>query len=526
MMAEIDEIQVLEGDLYEFLPTMNDVELQTIFEKIQVVLPEAAKGKKNVLLRLLNKQIAVFVADDVGGLAQIKVIHDFITSIRPVKTEDVSVVDEEAELSKFEAMLDKKLEKLKVSSVNASTTKLTSKLEVSKFQTLKINGTIGTKTGCMSFTDLNFQIKNAQDQGYSDEQVCGAVIKAMSTNNNLRTYFESLPECKLDEMLEILRPYFEQKNSASLFADLCNAAQASEQNCMDFVVGLLGLKLRIADLSSEEGAPMDNKILVGQFQKSLFTGIRNSNVRTDVREFCRGNPTASDQQLIKIVADAMAIERDRAKKMAGGADVCYLGVDHGDGNVQNGPKTAQVTQISKKKENLLPAQVQELKISQEKLVASVSELQTAMATTNNLLVAHLSTNTTPVTNTQNTQGGPPQGPPQAQGPQGQGFSASAQPFGFGANNNFSYQSPFTNVGPAGMRGGQGSGNNSGGARNRGGRRGKGVFKCGSCLMSNLPRCDHCFRCGKTDHKFENCPEQSENRNNGGGMHQGHIPGNQ
>ena len=198
MMTDIDEIQVLEGDLYEFLPTMNDVELQTIFEKIQVVLPEAAKGKKNVLLRLLNKQIAVFVADDVGGLAQIKVIHDFITSIRPVKTEDVSVVDEEAELSKFEAMLDKKLEKLKVSSVNASTTKLTSKLEVSKFQTLKINGTIGTKTGCMSFTDLNFQIKNAQDQGYSDEQVCGAVIKAMSTNNNLRTYFESLPECKLD----------------------------------------------------------------------------------------------------------------------------------------------------------------------------------------------------------------------------------------------------------------------------------------------------------------------------------------
>ena len=110
-------------------------------------------------------------------------------------------------------------------------------------QTLKINGTIGTKTGCMSYTDLYFQINNAQKQGYTDEQITGAVIKAMSTNNNLRTYFESVPDVKLDEMLEILRPYFEQKNSATLFGDLCNAAQASEQNCMDFVVGLLGLKL-------------------------------------------------------------------------------------------------------------------------------------------------------------------------------------------------------------------------------------------------------------------------------------------
>ena len=522
MMAGVVDIQVLEGELYELLPTMNDMELQTIFEKVQVVLPEAAKGKKNVLLRLLNKQIAVFVADETDdGLPKIKAIHEFISSIRPIKLE-VQTPDDEDDLKKFEAMLDQKLEKLKT--VEAVVPKVSAKLDVSKFQTLKINGTIGTKTGCMSFTDLNFQIKSAKDQGYSDEQVCGAVMKAMSPNSNLKTYFESLPSCKLDEMLEILRPYFEQKNSASLFADLCNAAQASEQNCMDFVVGLLGLKLRIADLSSEEGTPMDAEILVGQFRKSLFTGIRNSNIRTDVREFCRGNPTASDQQLIKIVADAMAIERDRAKKMAGGAEVCYLGVDHADRDVQNAPKAAQGPQ-NKKKENLLPAQVQELKLSQEKLVASVSELQTAMATTNNLLVAHLSTNTTQ-NNTPHTQNDPagPAGPPQAAlNPQAQHFSfganANGNGFGFGGNNNNGFQNPFQGIGPAGINGG-----GPGGGR-RGGRKGKGVFKCGSCLMSNQPRCDHCFRCGKTDHKFENCPEQSYNKNNGGGMHQGNIPGN-
>ena len=184
MMAGVVDIQVLEGELYELLPTMNDMELQTIFEKVQVVLPEAAKGKKNVLLRLLNKQIAVFVADETDdGLPKIKAIHEFISSIRPIKLE-VKTPDDEDDLKKFEAMLDQKLEKLKT--VEAVVPKVLAKLDVSKFQTLKINGTIGTKTGCMSFTDLNFQIKSAKDQGYSDEQVCGAVMKAMSPNSNLK----------------------------------------------------------------------------------------------------------------------------------------------------------------------------------------------------------------------------------------------------------------------------------------------------------------------------------------------------
>ena len=335
VMDNSDEVHVMESELYEFLPTLEVSELETVFEKMQVTCPEAAKGKKNVLLRLLYKQLVVLMGLEDQGYATLKIVHELVTERKPdSKGELEETVDEEEELKKFEAMLDKRIQALSKDLLGLTSTKTNvNKVEVSKFTTLKINGTIGTKAGCMSYTDLNFQIRNAQDQGYSEEQICGAVIKAMATNNNLRTYFETVPDCKLEEMLEILRPYFEQKNSASLFADLCNAAQASDQNCMDFVVGLLGLKLRIADLSVEEGVPMDSKILVGQFQKSLFTGIRNTNIRTEIREFCRGNPDSTDQKLVKTVAEAMAIERDRAIKMAGGKEVCYLGVTE---NVVNG----------------------------------------------------------------------------------------------------------------------------------------------------------------------------------------------
>ena len=44
-----DEVQVMEEELYEFLPSLEVDELETIFEKMQVTCPDAAKGKKNVV---------------------------------------------------------------------------------------------------------------------------------------------------------------------------------------------------------------------------------------------------------------------------------------------------------------------------------------------------------------------------------------------------------------------------------------------------------------------------------------------
>ena len=51
------EIQVMEAELYEVLPTLTDGELETVFEKMQEICPDAAKGKKNILLRLIFKNM-------------------------------------------------------------------------------------------------------------------------------------------------------------------------------------------------------------------------------------------------------------------------------------------------------------------------------------------------------------------------------------------------------------------------------------------------------------------------------------
>ena len=44
-----DEVQHMEGELYEFLPDLDVGELEIVFEKMGETCPESAKTKKNVI---------------------------------------------------------------------------------------------------------------------------------------------------------------------------------------------------------------------------------------------------------------------------------------------------------------------------------------------------------------------------------------------------------------------------------------------------------------------------------------------
>ena len=59
-----------------------------------------------------------------------------------------------------------------------------------------------------------------------------AVIKAISPSNHLiRTYFESKPGLHLASLVGVLRTHFKEKDSASTFTDLSNAAQLATETC-------------------------------------------------------------------------------------------------------------------------------------------------------------------------------------------------------------------------------------------------------------------------------------------------------
>ncbi len=72
------ELEVLESELYEMLPTLETSELEILFQKMSLNLPTTAQGKKNMLLRLLNKQLGALSETEDQGFATIKLLHEHL----------------------------------------------------------------------------------------------------------------------------------------------------------------------------------------------------------------------------------------------------------------------------------------------------------------------------------------------------------------------------------------------------------------------------------------------------------------
>ena len=110
--------------------------------------------------------------------------------------------------------------------------------------------------------------------------------------------------------------------------------------------------LRVLDLSSEEGCSYEANLLNKRFRQTLFSCLKNTNIRIEIRENCKLDPSLSDEKLLKLVADAVANEADRNEK------------------------------FTVKKEVNLPAQIEELKLTHAKEMSAMrvdlNEIKTAL----------------------------------------------------------------------------------------------------------------------------------------------------
>ena len=98
--------------------------------------------------------------------------------------------------------------------------------DVQKLKEFKLDGTIGGsgapggKEKRLTYSSLEYQIMNALAQGYGEDVVCLAVVKAISPDNELRAYSEGRKSLNVDTILESLRGHFEESESATVLADL------------------------------------------------------------------------------------------------------------------------------------------------------------------------------------------------------------------------------------------------------------------------------------------------------------------
>ena len=561
-----DELSVLESEIYEFLPAMSTQELEELCQKMDFSLPETSKGKKNVLLRVLNKHLAGFEDLEDQGFASIKIMHGFVTKRPEVKASDVNSemlhsqqtgddspglpkvkteiysnagedlvallkgiqlrtetsddslaeclknIQARTNTTELAALLKKTLEDFDQKSVGTGSDKAAKELqnfekrdsdlidkskkvnktvEYTKLSTFKMTGTIGGEKGNMSFDDLNFQIRNAEKQGYAEESIIGAVIKSISSEyQDLRTIFELQPEITLDEMLDILEPIFKQKDSAAYFADLCNAVQKGTQSVMAFVVSLLCLKHKILVRSKEEGTPFDPNLLMKQLMKSMYSGVKNTNIRTEIRENCRGIRKMTQAALLKIVGEAVNIEAERAEKFSTKGGVCSLDTDGSEDGMKPTPTN------NKNKDNYLPAQVLEIKLAHEK---QISQLTDEMSEVKSLLTAVCTMLNTPNNNFAAQNNCPPT-------PQNNDYWKVFHDSNL--NVNTPPWSPQQQQSANNKKGVSfGNNQNQGNQNRKQWPNRKPPPRCANCVSNNLFKCFHCLICMQDGHKAEACPDK-------------------
>ena len=246
-------------------------------------------------------------------------------------------------------------------------------VDIYKLRDFKINGTIGGlgEKDKLSYLSLSFQIENAKKLGYSDEKICASVIKAIEPSNHLRTYFESKFDLKLSSVQDILRSHYKEKDSASTFTELGNSKQSSTETCIDYVLRIMCLRQKVFQLSTEEGCVYNEKLLTKHFHQSLFSGIKNQNIRAELRENIKTDSVIRDEDLLKLVSEAVLNETERNEKFT-----IKKSVNSVDSEI-----ISDNCKIKEKKFSL-PVQIEEMKVSHERemmaLRADINEIKSAI----------------------------------------------------------------------------------------------------------------------------------------------------
>ena len=169
-----------------------------------------------------------------------------------------------------------------------------------KFKEYKINGKIGTpgQKDRLIFSRLIFQINNGLKNGYSEHEICDAVIKSMAPDLALRTYLEGKDNLNLKTLSRTLRSHFKEPNATSLFTELSNSKQLPSESAQEFVARLMSLRQKILFISKEDNCGYSEALVQDHFLHAILVGLRNDNIRNELRPLIK-NSIVSDEDILE-----------------------------------------------------------------------------------------------------------------------------------------------------------------------------------------------------------------------------------
>ena len=329
--------------------------------------------------------------------------------------------------------------------------------QIARWKECKISGQIGSpgQKDKLTYTGLSFQIVSARQRGFSDADICAAVIKAIVPGEDLRTYLEMCPELNLETMIPILRAHFKETDATAVFTELSNGTQQPSESENDFCLRMMALRQKVLLMSDEEKGQYSRDLVQDQFQKSLGTGFRREAVRQQLRATLKA--PIDDVQLLREVGEVVMTELEHNVKVKNRVAANKVLVEEKE------KEKAKTT--TTKQGNPLMGEISKLTAQINQLTGLHGEVEKLRQELENRGAAGV----------------------------GAGGTGNGQQNGGGTG------------APGGGQGGFGRGGYRGG---RG--RGRGRFiGCPTCRQ-NGRFCRHCFGCGSEDHEHADCTVNPKN----------------
>ena len=224
----------------------------------------------------------------------------------------------------------------------------------------KISGQIGEpgQKDKLTYVSLIHQIDSGLERGYSDKDICDAVIKAISPHSSLRNYILTLPQRSLKKLRSILCVFFQEKTAADLFQSMVTAIQDPKETAQQFLLHLLDARNRVFFAAKEERAEGEysSQLVEKSFLKAFESGLRDENLVTNLRPFLRTSGV-TDEELMKNVNELATKQQERKTKI---------------GATSERSKTAKAQAVSPVNETAkLTAEIQQLKTQLAEIVHEV-----------------------------------------------------------------------------------------------------------------------------------------------------------
>lgn len=169
----------------------------------------------------------------------------------------------------------------------------------------------------LTFSSLAKQIESGCSKGYPESEIIDAVIRAITPGLQLRSYLEGKDKLTLPALRRILRCHYQERGATELYKQLISEVQNSKETPQNFLIRTMDLRQNILFACLK----YDPVLVQSLFMHTVLTGPQSDNIKGDLQPYLLQTDT-SDELLLEKLNISFANEKERQDKKK--PHVCHI----------------------------------------------------------------------------------------------------------------------------------------------------------------------------------------------------------